>query len=296
VPAEPPELADERRTSPIELLWDLVFVFAVTQVTTLFSRETTWAGFGRSMLILALVWWAWSAFVWVVNVQDTSSRTLRSALLLATLCIFITGLAVPHAFGSDAGLFVCTFAERFGLFVIICLGESIVTIGAGATHRALSPTLVVAVSLGLLIAIGMWWTYFDRVASAAEERLGKQEDAVLAAADAYSYLHLVIVAGIIIFAVGVKSLVQGTVSAPLSDAARLALCGGVAVYLIGNVGFRLRMLGEVGYAQAATAIVLMGLYALGSGLAGWTLAGTVAVLLAVLCAVESRARGTLESA
>jgi len=145
VPAEPPELADERRTSPIELLWDLVFVFAVTQVTTLFSRETTWAGFGRSMLILAL---------------------------------------------------------------------------------------------GLLIAIGMWWTYFDRVASAAEERLGKQEDAVLAAADAYSYLHLVIVAGIIIFAVGVKSLVQGTVSAPLSDAARLALCGGVAVYLIGNVGFR----------------------------------------------------------
>jgi len=56
------------------------------------------------------------------------------------------------------------------------------------------------------------------------------------------------------------------------------------------------MLGEVGYAQAATAIVLMGLYALGSGLAGWTLAGTVAVLLAVLCAVESRARGTLESA
>jgi low temperature requirement protein LtrA len=111
----------------------------------------------------------------VVNVQDTSSRTLRSALLLATLCIFITGLAVPHAFGSDAGLFVCTFAERFGLFVIICLGESIVTIGAGATHRALSSTLVVAVSLcrcvavslGLLIAIGMWWTYFDRVASAA---------------------------------------------------------------------------------------------------------------------------------
>jgi low temperature requirement protein LtrA len=48
VPAEPPELGDERRTSPIERLWDLVFVFAVTQVTTLFSRETTWAGFGRS--------------------------------------------------------------------------------------------------------------------------------------------------------------------------------------------------------------------------------------------------------
>ncbi len=55
---------DDRRTTPVELLWDLVFVFAITQVTTLLWRDLTWRGFGRAMLVLALVWWAWSAYVW----------------------------------------------------------------------------------------------------------------------------------------------------------------------------------------------------------------------------------------
>ncbi len=91
---EAPEAADaderdvERRTSPVELLWDLVFVFAITQVTTLLSRHLTWAGFGRAMLILALVWWAWSAFVWVANAQTDDTTTLRVTLLLATAFIF----------------------------------------------------------------------------------------------------------------------------------------------------------------------------------------------------------------
>ena len=61
--------AEERRTSPVELLWDLVFVFAITQVTTLLASDLTWRGFGRSMLVLALVWWAWSAFVWAANAR-----------------------------------------------------------------------------------------------------------------------------------------------------------------------------------------------------------------------------------
>src|SRR5438046_5979598 len=100
----------ERTTSPVELLWDLVFVFAITQVTTLLSSDLTWAGFGRSMLVLALVWWAWSAFVWAANAQDTSSPTLRIALLLAMLLIFISGLAIPGAFGSEATLFAVTYA------------------------------------------------------------------------------------------------------------------------------------------------------------------------------------------
>ena len=61
--------AEERRTSPVELLWDLVFVFAITQVTTMLWRDLTWRGFGRAMLVLALVWWAWSAYVWAANAQ-----------------------------------------------------------------------------------------------------------------------------------------------------------------------------------------------------------------------------------
>src|SRR6202171_1456859 len=85
--AETREPAPERRTSPVELLWDLVFVFAVTQVTTLLSRHLTWAGFGRSMLVLALVWWAWSAFVWAANAQSTNSPVMGLCLVLARVVI-----------------------------------------------------------------------------------------------------------------------------------------------------------------------------------------------------------------
>jgi hypothetical protein len=65
---------EERRTSPVELLWDLVFVFALTQVTTLLSHDLSWAGFGRGMLVFALLWWAWSAFVWAANAEQEESH------------------------------------------------------------------------------------------------------------------------------------------------------------------------------------------------------------------------------
>ncbi len=326
---EPEPLEQERRTTPVELLWDLVFVFAITQVTTLLWRDLTWRGFGRAMLVLALVWWAWSAYVWAANAQVADSPTLRACLLISSVAIFITGLSVPHAFGSEATVFavsyavvrflhlalyadasrrgnaqwsaivgfaltvtigmalliagsfatgavrtglwvlaaaidyagpawltrerlrglqriaVAHFAERYSLFVIICLGESIVAIGVGAlgssSDRALTGELVVAVTLGLLITVAMWWTYFEGFAATAEERLREHDDPVLAAADGYSYLHLVIVAGIITFAVGVKVLTRDSVTAPLPGPARLALCGGVALYLIGHAAFALRM-------------------------------------------------------
>jgi low temperature requirement protein LtrA len=101
--------ASARRTSPIELLWDLVFVFAVTQVSTLLARDLSWAGFARAMLVLALVWWAWSAFVWATNAQDPASGIFRGVILLATVLIFLVGLAVPQAFGSEGLIFAVTY-------------------------------------------------------------------------------------------------------------------------------------------------------------------------------------------
>jgi low temperature requirement protein LtrA len=371
------DILDERRTTPVELLWDLVFVFAVTQVTTLLSHDLTWAGFGRAMLVLALVWWAWSAFVWAANAQTAASPTLRACLLISMVSIFIAGLSVPHAFGSEGTLFavsyavvrflhlalyadasrrgnakwsaiagfaltvaigmglliagsfatgtvrivlwvaaaaidyagpawltrerlrglqrvaVAHFAERYSLFVIICLGESIVAIGVGAlgpnAARQLSGELVVAVALGLLITIAMWWTYFEGLAEAAAERLRRHEDPVLAAADAYSYLHLVIVAGIITFAVGVKILAGVPVDDALSAGARLTLCGGVALYLAGTAAFSLRLLGELEYEKLAVAGALLVLGAVGGGVAGWVVAGAVAALLGGLCLAEAEA-------
>jgi low temperature requirement protein LtrA len=373
----PLEITDERRTTPVELLWDLVFVFAITQVTTLLWRDLTWAGFGRAMLVLALVWWAWSAYVWAANAQTATSPALRACLLISAIAIFISGLAVPHAFGSEGTLFAITyavvrllhlalyadasrrgnakwsaiagfsltvaigmalliagsfatgtarivlwvaaaaidyagpawltrerlrslqrvavahFAERYSLFVIICLGESIVAIGVGAlgqnAERPLSAEEVVAVALGLLITVAMWWTYFEGFADAAAERLRRHRDPVLAAADAYSYLHLVIVAGIITFSVGVKILTRGSISGVLPGPARLALCGGVALYLAGTAAFSLRLLGTVEYGQLAVAGALLVLYAVGGGLPAWVVAAAVAALLGGLCAAEAEA-------
>jgi low temperature requirement protein LtrA len=375
--ADDPGSRGERRTGPVELLWDLVFVFAVTQVTTLLTANLTWGGFGRAMLVLTLVWWAWSAFVWVANAQEPDAWTLRLSLLLGSVFIFIAGLALPRAFHSGAILFatayavvrflhlalyadasrkgsaawsaiagfavtvaigmalliagslaggtalivlwaaataidyagpawltrerlrglqrvaVAHFAERYSLFVIICLGESIVAVGVGARvgGHPLSAALVAAVSLGLLITVGMWWTYFDRFAATAEERLRRHADPVLAAADGYSYLHLVIVAGIITFAVGARALAGGVVDQPLAEPARLALCGGVATYLIGNMAFRLRIVGTLGREKLVVAVALLILHAVGGGLAAWALAAVATALVTGLCVAESLAPG-----
>ena len=93
-------VAAEQRTTPVELFWDLVFVFAITQVSALLAHHLTWEGFGQSMLVLALVWWAWSAFVWVTNAHDPDDPLVRGALFLAMILAFLVALAVPEAWGE----------------------------------------------------------------------------------------------------------------------------------------------------------------------------------------------------
>jgi low temperature requirement protein LtrA len=356
----------ERRTSPVELLWDLVFVFAVTQVTTLLSRDLTWPGVARSMLVLALVWWAWSAFVWALNAQREDGGAGRAVLLAATVLVFLAGLAIPDVFGSRATLFAVTyaavrlmhlalyayasrqgaaswraisgfaltvslgmalllagaiagsrwqdalwtlavaidyagpglltrarlrglqrvsvthFAERYGLFVLICLGESLVAVGVGASGRTLDAPRIAAAALAVTITIGMWWVYFARFAQTAEERLRAHADPVLAASDAYSYLHLLLVAGIIVFAVGVKVAIRD-VGDPLPDGARLALCAGVALYLSGHAAVRARLERKLGLEELIAAAALLGLYALSATIAAWLLACAIAVVIGVVC-------------
>jgi low temperature requirement protein LtrA len=181
---------------------------------------------------------------------------------------------------------VAHFAERYGLFVIICLGESIVAVGLGASGRHLGAELIATVALALLVTIGLWWTYFDRLAALAEERLRAHIDPVLAAADAYSYLHLAIVAGIIVFAVAARNAVAHDAHA-LATAERLALCGGVALYLLGHAAFRLRTTGAGGVAKPAAAAASLALFALTGGLVAWATTALLAAVLATLAAVEA---------
>ena len=361
--------ATERSVSPVELLWDLVFVFAITQVGTLLSNQLTWDGFGRSMLVLALVWWAWSAFVWVANAEDAESPVFLLTLLAALVLIFISGLAIPHAFGERATLFALTyagvrfmhlglyahsarqghasweaiagfsltvtvgmillvagsllalswqialwasaavidyagplltrgrlrglqevavahFADRYGAFIIICLGESIIAIGLGATREPISTALVALVALGLLITIGLWWTYFGKTAAAAAARLRDHLEPVIAASDAYAYIHLALVAGIIIFATGMRHA-SLTVDSPLSASVRLTICGGLALYLLGHVAFTARLLGAVRYEKLAAAAALLVIYGIAHGWRAWVVVACDAAVIALLCAWEA---------
>src|SRR5215208_7742999 len=117
----PDAAAAEQRTTPAELFWDLVFVFAVTQVTALLYNDLSWPGFGRAMLVLALVWWAWSAFVWATNAHDPDELPVRGVLFLAMILTFIVALALPNAFGREAMAFTLAYTGvrllHLGLYV-----------------------------------------------------------------------------------------------------------------------------------------------------------------------------------
>ncbi len=311
----------DRSVGTLELFFDLVFVFAMAQVTTLMLEDISWAGFGRGLLALAAVWWAWVCYAWLTNTSDRDGPGHRLLLFLAMAAMLIAAVALPQAFGERAlvfGLaflavrlihvvllaldvrgeadvgsaalrlvptllagpavvvvaaFVDTpgrellwivaavidfsgpvlvrtagwsvaptyFVERHGLIIIIALGEAIVGVGAGAEASLTRPGVVAAALLAVLIAAGLWWSYFGYLRGGAERRLRGAADRERArlARDSYSYLHLPLVAGVGFFALGVREAVAGPAE-PLPLLPAVALAGGVAVFFVGDVAYRWR--------------------------------------------------------
>ncbi len=99
----------EQRVTPLELFFDLVFVFAFTQVTTVLSDNPTWSGLGHGLLILGVLWWAWAAYAWLTNTVDPDVGAVWGAMLVAMAAMFVAALAVPDAFGSHGVLFGVAF-------------------------------------------------------------------------------------------------------------------------------------------------------------------------------------------
>ena len=314
------EAAGEQRVTPLELFFDLVFVFAITQVTQFIADDPTWEGLARGLLILAAVWWAWVGYSWLTNWLDTEEDLTRLGVFVAMAAMFVVSLSIPTTFGDDGLLFALAyavvrvthvvlygyatndadiqeavrrfappvtvgvsllvvasffdgavqggiwvvaiacdfsaglvgrgqkwklhpghFAERHGLIVIIALGESIVATGLGAQGTGLTAEVVIAALLAIVLAAALWWAYFDVVAIVAERRLsqaGRVEQALMAR-DSYSYIHLLMIAGIVLVALGAKKTIAH-VDEPLKIVPAVALCGGVALYLIGHIAFRWR--------------------------------------------------------
>lgn len=167
----------------------------------------------------------------------------------ATLWIVALGmdyLGVLIGRGAGWSVHPVHFAERHHLIVIIALGESIVAIGIGATAGDLGIGVVSASVVGIAIIAALWWTYFDVLASIAQRILANVSGAERAtlARDYYSYLHLPMIAGIVLFALGLKKTLEH-VNDPLETIPALALCGGLALYFLSHVIQRIRVVGTV---------------------------------------------------
>jgi low temperature requirement protein LtrA len=369
----------EREVTPLELFFDLVFVFALTQVTAMMAADPSWVGLLRGMAVLTVLWWAWVGYVWIGTTTDAEETAPRITMLVAMGTMFLTALAVPGAFGrlgdvaggerDQALLFGVTylavrvmhvvlflvigrdkpgvgaaarrlapglllgaslilvaaflpagwprgllwllaividvgsplvtgtrgwqvspghFAERHGLIVIIALGESVVALGVGVSDELYSVRTVVAVLVGFTALACLWWLYFDVVAIAAESRLASapEEERNALARDSYNYVHLLMVAGIVLLALGMKKAFDD-IDAPLKVTLSFALFGGVAIYLVGHLLFRLRNMRTWNVQRGVCAVLLLLLIPVGVTAPSWVSLVLVTSVLVGLVTYET---------
>jgi low temperature requirement protein LtrA len=158
------------------------------------------------------------------------------------------------------------FAERHGLIIIVALGESIVAIGLGVSAFPITGPVVAASVLGLAICACLWWAYFDVVALLAERvlRRAQGEQRARLARDAYSYLHLPMIAGIVLLALGLTTVLEYVgdhTHHPLSESLPVlplsALYGGVALYVAAHVAFKFRVVGTITVHRLVVAVLLV---------------------------------------
>ena len=374
---------ESHRVTSLELFFDLVFVYALTQVTALLAADPTWGGVARGSVILGMLWFAWCSYAWLGNQAKADEGVVRAGLVAAMMPMFVVALATIEAFddldggwygplvfavamilvravhllvyaiaaGDDRGLLLqlartaasvsvwatllvigcffdgttqlviwfaaltvdylgiyfggtegwrlnapSHFAERHGLIVIIALGESIVALGVGAAEKPVSGPLITAVVLGLVVSVAMWWAYFDVVAPVAERVLHSTQGADRArlGRDSYTYLHFPMVAGIVFLALGLKKVIEYVADSehhdlvdPLTGVPLLALYGGVVMYLLAHVAFRLRNVHSVNRQRVVASAVLVALTPVAGRLPALAALGVLAAVLVALIGFES---------
>jgi low temperature requirement protein LtrA len=368
----------EQRATFFELFFDLVYVFAVTQVSHHLLEEIGWAAAAETTFMLVAVYWAWNYTTWMTNWFDPDTVPIRLVLVFVMAASLLMAVAIPEGFGDYALLFACGysglqigrnafvvavtprgqfnqnfrqilawslfsaplwvaggvvdaealrwvlwlaalgidlagplvafwlpgagtapmsqwqiegahFGERFELFVIIALGESIVLAGATASDTGLSVDVVAALLLAFLSSTALWWLYFGQVAGAVLERIrgATAEERGQIGRDIYTYLHLPIIAGIVLVAVG-DELVIAHPSDDLHDAGALVALGGTALFLAGLMACAAR----IGQAQSAPRVVailaLLAAMPLAAGADGLLVSTLLTALLAALVVAEQR--------
>jgi low temperature requirement protein LtrA len=209
----------------------------------------------------------------------------RIAVWLVALGIDYLG---PAVVGVGRGWRVAPehFAERHGLIVLIALGESLIAIGVGAAFE-LDTGVIVSAALGIVVVSALWWLYFDVAAIFARRRLMQANGVELhrLALHAYSYLHLPMIAGIVLFALGLKTTV-GHVGDELDTVPAVGLAGGAAIYVLGLIAFLFRTTGRVFRRRTIGGIVLLALVPIGVAIPALAALALVSAVCSLVVAFE----------
>jgi low temperature requirement protein LtrA len=371
---------EEVTVTTVELFFDLVYVFAITQLSHLVLGQLDATGALRAAFLLVVVWWGWIYATWTVNWFDPESDAVRGVLVFSMLASLLMAAAVPEAFGARGLLFALGyvalqvgrnaaatvllvhdhplravyeritawsiasgvlwiaggladpgvrmlfwgpallvdlaaplagyrvpglgrsdtedyvvdgghFAERCQGFILIALGESIVVTGATATGAGLGTSAVLALAVTFLGTAALWWLYFGEVARHSRRLMAESVNAGALARDAYTYLHVPIIAGVIAVAVG-DELVIAHPGDPLETAGALAVLGGPALFLLGENFFRVRMIGSANVKRLVAVAVLAALGLVAAHVSALALAAAAVVVLVALARWEGLGRGT----
>jgi low temperature requirement protein LtrA len=366
---------DQFGSTPLELFYDLVFVFAVTQVSHLLISHLTWDGAGQAAVILLVIWWAWQYTTWVMNELDPESNLVQLLLIGLMLASMLMAIAIPEAFGDRALLFATSyvviqvgrhtfltfvaappgsherhraapiliwfcasgvlwiaggiatspartalwlaalaidyvaplfiywvpgrlrvrsedwqvstshFTERFGLFVIIALGESIVVTGATTSELNLNVATVGAFAIAFLSTAAFWWLYFTSVSQLWQQALETTAHRTELARDAYTYGHVLIIAGIILAAVGDEIVITRTTQ-DLTHAELTALVAGPTIYLLAQAALRYRITHTLSPRRLTGAAVCILVGIAGSGQPALAVGGLLLAVLAALVTAD----------
>jgi len=239
------------------VLFGVAFLFVSVMHLTLYAL----AARGDPDLLAAILRIAPTALAGagLIVVAGFVDGRVKPVLWLAALAI---GYIAP-LFGGARGWRVepAHFIERHGLIMIIAIGESLIAIGLGERHSGLTIGVIVAAILGFVVATSFWLAYFDffpaRARRLLSDRSGVERAAL--ARDVYTYLHLPMVAGIVLFAFAMKATLAD-VGAELDTIPAFGLCWGPALYLLAYVATRVRISRTPGRGRLIAAIACAALW------------------------------------
>ncbi len=357
------------------MYFDLVYVFAVTQISHHLLADLSWIGAVQAAFFLVAVYWAWNYTTWMANWFDPETVPVRLVLIYVMLASFLMAVAIPEGAVDLALLFAASyvalqigrnafvvwvtppgafnenfrqilawsilsaplwvvggilsgeprwllwvaalgldlaaplarywvpragatpmsqwevegshFAERFQLFVIIALGESIVLAGVTASGAGLRGPVVVTLGFAFLTSTALWWLYFGQIAASVARRISRSaaDESGQIGRDVYTYLHLPIIAGIVLTAVGVELVIVHP-GGELHTAGALVTLGGPALYLLGLMACAARIGRRPSWSQVAAVVVLLAAVPLAAHLSGLLVLIVLTVGLIALVVVD----------